>query len=296
MANTRWCFTLNNYTSTEEDLVKNIQCRYLVFGKETAPTTGTPHLQGFLILPKRARMRTVKSLFPERVHLEQAKGSSLQASTYCKKEGNFFEKGECPKDPGTTGIERWDAARKAAEEGRFDDIPSDLWSRHMSNFMKMAILKQVNPAPVDILDFHWWTGETGTGKSSTARSQNPGYYEKMINKWWDGYTDQKTVLIEEWCPMDPSAERIMGTYLKRWCDHHPFMAEFKGYAKSIRPSKIIITSNYTMEDCFHDQNILVPLKRRIRVTHFHNYFPPPISAADQYFTPPQFPCSPTQPQ
>lgn len=47
----RFCFTLNNYT---EDDIKKLQeyaqewTQFAIIGKEIAPTTGTPHLQGYM--------------------------------------------------------------------------------------------------------------------------------------------------------------------------------------------------------------------------------------------------------
>lgn len=51
----RWLFVLNNYTTDEEEKIsklienKALKIKYLVFGREIAPTTGTPHLQGFIV-------------------------------------------------------------------------------------------------------------------------------------------------------------------------------------------------------------------------------------------------------
>lgn len=291
MANNRWCFTLNNYSQEEEDQIKAIECKYIVFGHEIGEQ-GTPHLQGFIILNKRVRFSSAKGLFPERTHLEIARGTSPEAADYCLKydKDNFYERGVRPLLPGEGEKKRWADARECAKRGDFDNIPPDIYIRYLGNLKKIHSDAMTIPAPVQTLDFHWYYGSTGTGKSSTARSQNPNYYLKGINKWWDGYTDQPCVIIEEWSPMDNGAERIMGHYLKQWCDHHCFQAEFKGGMKMIRPPKIIITSNYSMEECFTDPNILDPLKRRIRVTQFHNYFnPSPIYA-------PNIICSPTQEQ
>jgi hypothetical protein len=96
----RWVFTLNNYTRLEYDaLLRHVQSfKYIVVGKETGES-GTPHLQGFFILNSRFRLIQVKSLPGlNRAHFERTGGTSGQASTYCKKEGDFIEHGAIPLD------------------------------------------------------------------------------------------------------------------------------------------------------------------------------------------------------
>lgn len=53
---TVWMFTVPNYTQKEVDVLQRMgkdECVYMCFGKEIAPTTGTPHLQGFCILKRK---------------------------------------------------------------------------------------------------------------------------------------------------------------------------------------------------------------------------------------------------
>jgi len=40
----------------------------------------------------------------------------------------------------------------------------------------------------------------------------------------------------------------------------------------IRPKKIIVTSNYTIEECFPNVQDHLPLKRRFKVKHFPGIF------------------------
>lgn len=47
----RLCSTLNNYSEEHYEFMKNYASKwavYAIIGKETAPTTGTPHLQGYM--------------------------------------------------------------------------------------------------------------------------------------------------------------------------------------------------------------------------------------------------------
>lgn len=91
-------FTINNPTQQDKDHVSSLGehelCRYLVVGRERGES-GTPHLQGFVICNRSTRQSRIAGLLP-RAHLEITRGTSEQASTYCKKEGDFDEYGEFP--------------------------------------------------------------------------------------------------------------------------------------------------------------------------------------------------------
>jgi len=99
---TRWVFTLNNYSAAEVQFLTDVapQVKYLIFGRETGDS-GTPHLQGFVILFSPLRLNGIKLLLSNRAHFEVARGTSEQASTYCKKDGDFDEFGQVPV-PGKT--------------------------------------------------------------------------------------------------------------------------------------------------------------------------------------------------
>ncbi|AXH76667.1 MAG: putative viral replication protein [Proteusivirus raitis] len=102
----RWCFTINNYIDEDINKLNAAECSYLVYGREVAPDTGTPHLQGFIIFSSRKRFNTVRAILGERGHYESARASSAQAADYCKKGGDFTERGNCPTGQGArTDIE-----------------------------------------------------------------------------------------------------------------------------------------------------------------------------------------------
>lgn len=101
MISRRYVFTLNNPTDAEtqqiRDLAESPATSYLVFGREVAPQTGTPHLQGFVIFATNSRLRRAKRLICERAHLEVARATSPQAAQYCKKDGDYEEFGTVPR-------------------------------------------------------------------------------------------------------------------------------------------------------------------------------------------------------
>jgi len=59
--------------------------------------------------------------------------------------------------------------------------------------------------------------------------------------------------------------------LKKICQHKPFPAEDKfGQMRQIRPTKIIVTSNYHFKDIWEDPLDQAALDRRFTVHHIIN--------------------------
>ena len=96
-----WCWTLNDPDEVELVRLKldHDGIGYICFQEEIAPTTGRPHLQGYVQLEKKAVLNSAKKILfgdkNHRVHLEKARGSPDENKTYCSKEGgtDFFEWG-----------------------------------------------------------------------------------------------------------------------------------------------------------------------------------------------------------
>jgi len=88
----KWCFTLNNYTELEYGRIIGIpetEYKYLIVGRELCPTTGTPHLQGFVNWGRDVRFGAVRERLGgegSRIHIERARGTDLQNQEYCKKD------------------------------------------------------------------------------------------------------------------------------------------------------------------------------------------------------------------
>lgn len=262
-----WVFTHNNYSDTaSEDAV---ECQYMVYGKEVG-AQGTPHLQGYVYFETLKSLKQVTAVLPG-CHVEPAI-TVHAAQEYCKKEGEWKERGVPPvsnKEKGKKGGEkekrRWDEIRVACEEGRFEDLPDDiryknlrLNKQHRCEALRSRTLEDTEEEHL------WYWGEAGTGKSRKAREENPNAYLKMCNKWWCGYTDEDTVLIEDF----DKKHDVLGHHLKIWADRYPFLGELKGDTMKIRPKKIIVTSNYHPDSIWTDEETLGPIKRRFKIVQF----------------------------
>ncbi len=264
-----WCYTLNNPLDSERAPDENLWT-YHVCGMETGEN-GTPHYQGYIAFKNRQRLTAVKKLLP-RAHWEIMKGTSQEASDYCKKDGEFQETGELPLARGAAGgnqrAKDWDAAYNMAKKGDLEEIPKDMLVRYYHAFKR---IRQDNPTKMDSLPKTcgiWYHGPTGCGKSKTARETYPDYYDKPLNKWWDGYRDQPYVILDD---VGPDQGQWIGTLMKRWTDHYPFPAEQKGTTVQIRPKNIIVTSQYTIKEVFSQDDLLQDaLIRRFHVIHMYN--------------------------
>ncbi len=136
---TRWTLTLNHYTPEHlidlKALVDQKKITYLCYGLERASTTGTPHIQGYLQLPKKLRLNGLKAMLPGSPHLELAKGTLQQNITYCSKDGEFFELGEAVSPGARTDLQ---AVQQLIKDGASDleiaDASFNLWTRYHKAF------------------------------------------------------------------------------------------------------------------------------------------------------------------
>lgn len=256
-----YCATINNWNQTHVEHLESMideDAQYIIAGKETAPSTGTAHLQCFIQFSKPKTLSYVVSRLPG-AHVTKCNGNATQNITYCTKEdSNAFEFGKKPKTQGSGQKELWKNARQAAKDGRFEDIDDQIYSKYINNFKAIHAEAQVMPPPLEHPNHLWIYGETGTGKSHSVATTYPTRYIKNLNKWWDGYTDQEVVHIDE---IDPN-HKYLTSFLKQWADKWPFNAEIKGSSKMLRPPKLIVTSNYSIDEMDFPPNDLPAIKRR----------------------------------
>lgn len=261
MADTRkrdFFFTLNNYSENDVSQVEALfpEATYLIYGKEVGKENGTPHLQGYFRYSNARYLKAITKKV-DRWHLEVMQTNPHACINYCKKECDYKEFGDPPlkpEDGGKIESARWNDIRENAKRGKFDELPADYACTHFSNAVRMhahTLLHRELPDLATIKGY-WVSGPSGVGKSRWARTHaaetNQRFYLKENEdlKWWDGYTDEEIVLIEEW---DPNMTKYV-KWLKQLVDHYAVTVQTKGGMIKIRPKEVIITSNYSLEDCF----------------------------------------------
>lgn len=257
----RWCFTVNNWTPEDEELFQQLECKYLVYGREVGES-GTPHLQGYVRFNAMKRLSAMKKLHAK-AHWEKAMGNHEQASDYCKKDGDYFEKGDAPSQGKRTDLE---AVCDMIKSGSAIQTVAE---EHPATYVKFGRgirdLKLVLEKPYqhDSVRGIWLHGPPGTGKSHHARlfaDAQGGLYNKAQNKWWDGYNGEPVVLLDD---MDNDA---LAHYLKIWSDKYSSTGETKGGTIHLRHKWFVVTSNYDIASLFEDKGgvMCAAIQRRFK--------------------------------
>lgn len=266
-----WVFVWNNYPDDYRLFLDAVVARYIIAGEEVAPTTGTPHLQGFIVFRNPLRKRTVLQRLPGS-HLIPALGSVSQNELYCRKTRPsdpvpnevVYERGDKPlsnAEKGELEQARYQNAWDFAKSGDIESIDADIRVRLYSSIRRIE--KDFMPS-VERLDAPcgiWIYGLSGAGKSRAVLDAYPSLYPKPRNNWWDGYQREDVVLLDDVDKFDVA----LGGKLKHWADCYPFIGENKGGSLKIRPKKFFVTSQYTIEQIWADAETQEALLRRFTV-------------------------------
>lgn len=279
-----WLFTLNLPKAERLALPTNPldwlpmkQVKYVTWQKEKAPTTGTLHLQGYVVFTVQKRFVTVKKLH-KFAHWERRRGTHEQARDYCQKEETRVEVGGTAgsedglmnKKPGTRNdlIELKNGIDESVKTGGnpFGKLYQDnfkhmlMYGRGIDRYINFIAPKRDFMPEVIV-----YYGPPGSNKSRRAWNGviNTAYSKAPTSKWWDGYVNQEVVIVDDYRG-DWSLD-----YLLTLCDRYPIQVEIKGGTVAPVFKKIIFTANEHPKD-WSNMNMMFylewdahPFKRRI---------------------------------
>lgn len=199
-----------------EDYVPDV-VRYLIVGEETAPTSGRKHFQGYIqfknsLTNSTARSR-LASLGFSGAHVEIAQAGFHDNIEYCRKEDRAALELGAPTGQGTGGGGRpahkmlaqkiKDREIKTVREAMIEDPVR--FTIHATGLQRL-IQQLATPRRLDDMPtIVWRFGETGTGKSEWCQTQVDGLgdarecyiYSSGQDGWFDGYTGEKYVVMQE---------------------------------------------------------------------------------------------------
>jgi len=245
-------------------MVDSIECRFIAYSHEVAPTTGTPHLQGYICLTNATTVKSMRKKM-KGCDVRSMNGTIEQNDTYISKMINPIERGDKPMSNDNKGRAeklRWKRAIDCAKLGDIEGIDADIQLKYYGT------LKRIKADNRKVPDAHpctcyWIYGKTGTGKSHVVYETYKDAYRKDMSdpKWFDNYDDEEVVYLED---IDKYQVKWAGM-LKRLSDKYPFKVQVKGSMIDIRPKKVIVTSNYTIEEIWDDEITRECLNRRFTV-------------------------------
>jgi len=198
-----WCFT-NFKLDFDYDalMAADGAPTWIGYGAEVCPKTGRDHHQGYCYFKQQAKSVKNVAAMLGKCHVEPCKGSPEQNDNYCKKEGDWHEFGDKPAQGKRTDlIDRKDEianGKTSVDEIAMEDpMMFHQYGRTLSKIEDIALRKKFRTW---MTEGEWVHGPTGTGKSDYAfKDFDPETHYVYPNDggWWDGYTGQETVIIDD---------------------------------------------------------------------------------------------------
>ena len=189
----RWVFTFNNYTAENIMELQQYPSQYTCFSQERAPTTGTPHLQGYFRFKSAKAWKVLHKAFPN-MWMAKANGTEKQCREYCSgeceskgfiKNGTFWERGEPTSQGERTDISRVSDAILGGAQ--LDEVAMDFpeqYIRYHRGFERLA--ERVNRSNFrPNLEVYWIWGGTGVGKTRFVYENETNLYIKDNTRWWN---------------------------------------------------------------------------------------------------------------
>lgn len=272
------CFTLNNPTDEQINALNDWDVKYLVYGHEECPTTGTPHLQGYVEFKDSTRFGTVKRKFPT-IHIEKRQADALTAANYCKK---GFQSHEEWKEFGTEGpnygtnaviFEKGEIS--GGKQGKRTDIDNVKDMLHEGKGMRHIVEHATSYQSAKFAELYlkynerkrdwkpkvtWIWGPTGAGKTKQAFEllEKDCWISSRNLQWWDGYDAHENVLIDEF-----RGDFCTFHELLRILDRYPYRVQNKGGSRELLAKNIVITSCFPPDKVYQAREDIGQLLRRI---------------------------------
>lgn len=281
-----WVFTFNNYmnyrnldyeNSDENDWVrffidseldkkrndaslkKNLGYKFLMFSIETAPSTGTRHIQGYIYFKNPKEFSALKKIFPQKMYFAKSlcdyKTNYKYISGLHPKKGNvlnntFESYGEPPK----YAVKELTVRNLVSSIREGQSLSQIIMnnSEHI-NLQRSGVLKNIEMLKTiysegrslnDTTRVYIAYGSSGSGKSYWSKEyantiSNGDYYiwNTSNSKWCPGYDGQKVVIIDEFRDSFCSYRDLLMIL-----SNEPYYVESKGRSMPFNANTIIITT------------------------------------------------------
>ena len=291
---------LNNYTEVEFDCLAGLveaKVFNFFFGGKEVGESGTPHLQCVGRTPRdisiQALQRAIaaKSGQPSRWAIKVAQKGLAKNMQYCSKGTQSHEEWRASNEDGDNFGKDADTFQfgnpPRAGQGKRTDLDNvvetiqagadirEVATAHGASFIRYhngirELMAMMKSAPRDSQTYGYWCfGPTGSGKSRWAHSiPGEAYVKDAANRWFDGYTGQETVILDDFRPN----KLLTFQFLLTLADRYPMTVERKGSTLQFNSKRLIITTPHDIDSTFSHLEFLLgdiqQLKRRFRELDF----------------------------
>lgn len=227
--------------------VNNLDLEYDICCKEDHHETEGTHIHCYCQFRKAVKTRNERffDLCGHHPNIEIVKSTPHKVVQYVMKDGNYTEYNQemrpiCPFDK----LSKSEKNRylldhdipQLIEEGSISLLSLDRLTRNIRIYKELT--RKFNLREVTV---KWYFGETGTGKTYTARNelleQYGEYWVWNGNfQWFDGYNGQLGVLIDDFRRKD-----VDFNWMLQLLDKYPLRVPVKGGFTEWKPETIIIT-------------------------------------------------------
>lgn len=290
-------FTANNRVKRE--FVDSVKDRYssvvyIIAADEVAPTTGTPHVQGWVHFTHPIGIASFKKKL--NCYADARKGTVAEADAYCRKEDPMpIVEGDRPMDNQQGNRTDYQTIAKMVRDGErleaiFDAFPSQflLHQRHIRDLRNFLRRPEHLQGPPEVILYR---GPPGHGKSTAIerRIGNRDFYTPIQDPgdgklWFDGYDGEEIIWLRDF---NGGALTLIKNLLDKWTVRLPI----KGGSVLARPRTIFICSNkdpsFWYPDVQPDQ--LDALERRITEWYVPGTGLHEFRLKDEYYNIPETP-------
>lgn len=230
--------------------------KYFIFQREKGKEKGTEHFQVFLQFTIGKRFDTIKNLFPK-AHIENVKGSNIQARDYCSKNdtriGEVYEFGDFAEERQRTDITAfYDLIKSGATNSELQVLFPSLFFKFYRNIemLRQEFVFEEYRTKLRFLEVVYIYGPAGTGKTRYVFEHEKDFYRitNYDNGAFDNYKGQKVLVFDEF-----SSSYFKITDMNNFLDIYPLDLPSRYFNKVACYEKVYIISNLPLSE--HYKNV-----------------------------------------
>lgn len=263
----RWFFTINNEKRSDEEFCRYVEglehFKYAMLQRELGEKEKTPHIQMFLVFSVAKRFSTVKKYFP-RAHIEEVKGTNIQARDYCSKSetrvSGPYELGQFAEERSRTDVKGFlEMIKNGVDVETISNLYPGLYLRELNKIEKIrqeALYNKFRKALRDV-EVTYIYGPPGSGKTKfivdtygLGNFYDIPVYDKSA---FDRYNGEDVVVFDEF------SSSLKITLMNKLLDRYPVELPARYANKVACYTKVYIVSNLPLSQQYEDIQMLNPV-------------------------------------